>query len=189
MLKLKKDSKRSPFGGHHYPEYGRTFQSPTFKELVKNVEDFRLNNNIPAGDPEQDILAFYAEHWPWLIEVNFDEPAPGWKKVEHYEDWRESIYKMWKRPPLKTISVKEASDRWAVCAVCPYNKPLDWEETNESAELSRRTFLLRRGIDVPENLGYCSLHKVDLSVFCLIADASDYSSKTEEDYEACWLKT
>jgi hypothetical protein len=135
-------------------------------------------------------LMFYANNWPWLVEQEYLTPEAGWDNLVGYYDWRDSVYKIWKNPPLKMITTKEAQDRWAVCAACPHNKPLDWEETNESAELSRRTFLLRRGIDVPETLGFCAIHKVDLSVFCLIAEAKNYSSKQpEENYEACWLKT
>ncbi len=186
MLKFNKDQKRIPFGGHHYPEYGMTFRGESVPELVTKVTDFRVNNHIPVGDPEQDILLFYLKHWPWLIKESGDQPAEG--PSSEYIEWRAWIGRAWNHPPTKIITVKEAKERWAKCEGCPFNTKLDWKESRETSEITRRAFMLRRGIEVPEHLGYCALHHTDLSVFSFLDKPTDYSTKREdENHDACWV--
>jgi hypothetical protein len=189
MLKLKEDSKRVPFGGHHYPEYGMTFKGESFKEVAEKLTDFRLRNNIPKGDPEQEVLNFYADHWPWLVREDRDSPAPD-DKHDQYFRWRDWIFRAWKKPPTKLITPKEAKDRWAACEFCPFNEQFKWDESDESAELNRRTFLLRRGIETPEYLGFCACHGSDLASFSFFEAAHEYSRKELEKKQpaACWVK-
>lgn len=187
MLKFREKSMRMPFGGHHYPDYGITFKGESFKEVVDKVRDFRLRNNIDVGEPDQDVLCFYAMHWPWLVSVDHKREDPP-KENAQFVAWREWIQKTWKKPPTRLVTVKEAKDRWAVCSTCPFNRPWDFRETKESAELTRRAFLLRKGVEVPEDLCYCDLHNADLGVFSFISSAKDYSAKnSEEHYGGCWV--
>jgi hypothetical protein len=185
MLAYNFDSKRTPFGGHHFPQYGNTFRANSLKELVTIVEDFRISNNIPAGQPEQDILAFYADNWPWLVKSS----KASDKEIDpNYLAWREWIYETWRKPPVRFITTKEASARWEKCKECKFNLKLNWEETKESSELQRRAFILRRGIDAPDYLGFCALHKADLSAFTFFDAAKSHSGvKTDETFDGCWL--
>ncbi len=183
VLKLNTNVKRQPFGGHHYPEYGVTFKGDSLDDLKEQVAKFRLSNNIPAGNPEQDILVFYAKHWPWLVK---GDGIDAKEECGNYVDWREWIYLAWKNPG-STITTKEAKDRWTVCEKCPHNKPFDWSISKESRELVRRAFLLRKGIDVPYYLGFCDYHKADLSVFTFLKEAEKLSKKSGNNYPECWL--
>jgi hypothetical protein len=167
MLKLNPTSKKSPPGGHQYREYGITFKGEKFSEVVTKVRDFRLHNNHPVGDPEQEVLCYYADHWPWLVKEDRDAAEPE-SPPDQYFLWREWLHRTWRNPPNKIITVKEAKDRWDKCEKCPFNQQFKHDETAESSELSRRAFLLRRGIEVPEFLGFCSCHAADLGAFSLI---------------------
>jgi hypothetical protein len=187
VLRLNPDSKRLPFGGHHFHEYGMTFKGDTFKEVVKKVADFRLTNNLPSGDPEQEVLGYYARQWPWLVKEEHKPIAIETQSQEYFQlrDW---IYMAWKKPATKLLSVKECKDRWEICRDCPFNLQPNWDETKESAELTRRSFVLRRGQDTPDYLGFCALHKADLSAFSFIEAAKEYSAKKEGDsYPGCWV--
>lgn len=186
MLKLKEKAHKAPYGGHHYPEYGVTFRGDSFKEVEQKVRDFRIANNIPLGEPDQDILCFYAIHWPWLIAVDHGAEDP--KSNDQFEAWRAWIHKTWKNPPVKLVTQREAKDRWAVCSTCPFNRPWDFKETKESSELTRRAYLLRKGQDVPDDLCFCDLHRADLAAFSFISSAKDYSAKnSDESYDGCWV--
>ncbi len=187
MLKLNETSKREPFGGHHHIEYGITFRADSFTALVEKVSSFRLQNNIPVGNPEQEILSRYAQFWPWLVRQERDA-EPLTDRLD-YREWRYWLQKTWRTPPAKLITTREARDRWVKCQTCPANLKKTWDESDESSEVTRRAYLLRRGMDVPDYLGFCACHKTDLGVFTFIEAAKDYSARktTEASPDGCWV--
>jgi hypothetical protein len=189
MLKLNKDQLRQPYGGHQYYERGLLIAGDSFDDVKKKLIAFRLNNNIPEGDAEQDILHHYLKNWPWMVQD--DSTRKPREEQPDYVAWRKWIYRIWNNPPNKIVSSKQASDRWEICKTCPFNKGMEWEETNESSELARRAFLLRRGIEVPKNLGFCSLHKWDLGVANFIENPKELSqndNKTDNrKCDQCWV--
>jgi hypothetical protein len=182
MLRLRKDSKRAPFGGHHFTDHGVTFRGENLQEVVKKLSEFRLGNAIPIGSPEQEVLRFYGENWPYLVErTDGSEP----ERNGLYDQYREAVHEMWRRPPKKFLTTKEASLRWEVCKTCPFNTKHDWKETNESAEIARRAFVLRRGMDVPDSLGFCALHKADIPALSFLAEPKVYASDAK--HPGCWV--
>ena len=186
MLKLKANSKRAPYGGHHYPEYGMTFKGESYSEVVEKVRDFRLNNSIPLGNPGQDVLCFYAAHWPWLVEE--DRESVQEDPPDQFGEWRSWVQDTWKKPPLKLVTPTEARTRWKICENCPFNEQFKFEETKESAEVQRRAFLLRRGLDAPETLGFCALHRTDLGAFSYFDTPASHAKPTgEKQPKECWV--
>lgn len=186
MLKLNDKQQRTPTGGHQYHEYGTTFRGESYSEVVKKLREFRLNNNLNVGDPEQEVLRHYADHWPWMVRSSDKEPAA--EQGSDYQDWRSWIQNTWKRPPAKFISTKEASERWNACLTCPHNVKKDWGTTKESEELKKRAFVLSRGITIPSGVGYCNFHKCDLGVFTFIDKVNNYSGTTNQPPANCWVK-
>ncbi len=186
MLKLNEKQQRTPIGGHQFHEYGTTFKGESFTEVVKKLKNFRLNNNLNVGNPEQEILNHYATHWPWMVRRS--DEAPEQEKGSDYMDWRDWLQRTWKKPPSKFVSTKEASERWNCCLTCPHNLKKDWGVSAESTELNKRAFVLSRGLDVPSGIGYCNFHKCDLGVFSLIDKVNNYSSTTNQPPANCWVK-
>lgn len=186
MLKFNKDQLRLPVGGHHYVEYGKTFKGEDVPDLEKQIAAFRLANNIPAGNPKQEILNFYAKNWPYMVKRDYE----GVETVsdEDYIHWRQWIYDTWSRPPKKLLTTKEAKERWEICLKCPLMRRFKWESTDESAELTRRAFILRRGIEIPHEIGYCSLHRTDVGVYVFIDQSKSFSAmKDAEQPKECWV--
>lgn len=187
MLELNPRQKRQPFGGHHYVEYGITFRGDTKDDVVGKLREYRRINHLKIGDPDQDVLEFYLKNWPWLVrakEAPAREPQP-----ENYTLWRDWVQATWRKPPMKIISMRAAKDRWAVCANCPFNLKKNWDEDAECADVMRQAFMLRRGMACPENLGYCALHRADLSVLTIIDNPSEFSARLKDggDYPKCWV--
>lgn len=187
MLEFKKNQKRLPFGGHHHPAYGIVFRGETLAEVVKKIEDYRINNHLAIGNPEQEVLERYQKLWPWLVKTSEDkEPTP--EKSQAYKDWRFWVDRLWANPPIKVLTIKEARLRWDVCLKCPFNQKPDWKDDRETAEIKRRLYLLRRGVDVPEDLGICALHKADLSVLSFLENPENVSLKKDgEKPKDCWV--
>lgn len=187
MLKLNKDQKRLPLGGHHFYENGLMIRGETLSEVDKKLGEFRLNNNRPMGRPDQDILTYYAVNFPWMVKEDTSEVDP--EPVE-FIGWRDWVQKTWIRPPKKTLTTKEATYRWDVCKVCPHNVPIKpGHRTAEFDQLKRKTFMLRRGAKIPSELGYCSLHRFDLGVATFIETPKDHSEiqKDTPNYPSCWV--
>jgi hypothetical protein len=187
MLKLNPDQQRLPHGGHHYPIIdGPLVRADSAREVIRKITDYRIANALPLGDPEQELYRYYHKFWPYtVIEVDStkgDEPATN------FPSWAKWVRKAWKMPP-KLVTTKEASFRWDICLTCPHNKQFDWKETNESAVLSQRAFLLRRGIEAPKALQYCDLHRADLSVLTFTETPGLFSEKPKEAIQpsCCWV--
>jgi hypothetical protein len=186
MFKINPNQKRLPLGGHHFYEKGFMIRGETHIEVADKLKDYRLNNNMPIGMPEQDVLFYYALNFPWMV---IEDGKPDPVEPEDYKSWRDWIQKTWNRPPKKVITKKEAATRWETCLDCPHNKSMDWPETEESSQFSRKAFLIRRGAEIPENLGYCDLHKVDLGVFTLSETPIVHSEKPKDiaNEPRCWV--
>lgn len=190
-LRIKANSMREPFGGHHYEVGGQTFKGKNYDEVVRSLAAFRINNNIPLGNPDSEVIAYYAVNWPWLVEEYEAEPKP--MPMEGYLAWRLWLMEAWNNPPKKLLTNKEASERFAICRKCPMNMPIsrDGSPADEMAALKRKSFLLRRGSMAPEGIGYCTLHRVDLSVFCFLDNCLAFSSKKPDakDLPECWASS
>ena len=129
MLKLNPDQLRQPHGGHHFliPN-GPAVKGESAKEVIKKITEYRINNGIPVGNPEEELLYFYALHWPYMVEpAEIGKPT---EKSSWFQDWARWVRKTWKNPPKKLITTKEASYRWDVCLTCPHNRGFDWKETD-----------------------------------------------------------
>ncbi len=187
MLKINKDQMRLPIGGHHFPSHGNTFKGDTLVELVEKITEFRINNGINIGNPEQEVLTFYYKNWPYMVKEVDNTKNPDEESLR-YIYWRSWIQKTWKNPPNKFASLKEASDRWTICETCPFNVKKDWDKTDESEELTRRSFLLSRGYVSPKSIGFCSLHNADIAAFSFIDAAKEFSAKKDGgSHAACWV--
>jgi len=187
-LKIKANSMREPPGGHHFTESGVTFTGDKFEEVVNKLTLFRINNGVALGMPAQDILMRYAKKWPYLVERDFsvEETKPDTNLRERWSKW---IAKLWSKPPKSLISAKEAKPRWDICKDCKFNVDLDVSDSGEDGQIKRRSFLLRRGQDVPDSLNFCSFHGMPLDVGCLLENPGDFSSAPPgEKYEKCWVK-
>ena len=187
MLKINKDQQVLPPGGHQFYGHGTTFTADLFPDLVDKVTAFRVTNLIPMGDTKQDILRYYLEKWPRMVVADYSSQQVS--STSYFYQWARWVGRTWRNPPKATVTSKEASDRMATCKGCPHNKPFDWPKTAESAALSQRTFLLRKGCEFSQPHGFCDLHKVDISVFCFLAtpDAFSEIESQAEPQASCWV--
>jgi hypothetical protein len=187
ILSWNKNSMRQPIGGHHYPvdkPMATVLRAKTLDDLVEELHDFRVNNGITLGNPLQDILEYYRHKWPYLV---VEEPGDPEDVSIRYAVWRSWIQRTWAHPPKNLVPAKTAQERWAICEKCPYNKQRNWTRNDESKELTKRAFLLRRGVDVPDFLGYCAYHGVDLGAFTMF-DKPEAHVQSEGKYEGCFLE-
>ena len=186
MLRYNKNQHRSPIGGHHFSDHGVMFRGDTFDEVVEKIRNFRITNALPLGEPSQDVLRFYAKNFPYMVVADGAETKEEGDAKRN--SWRSWVFETWRNPPKKVIVTKDAERRWEICKKCPYNRSIENYKNSEDKEIRKRAYLLRKGIDIPSGLGFCSLHKADLSVFTFIEDAKAHShAKDGDKHEKCWV--
>jgi len=188
MLVINRNQQRLPIGGHHFPENnGPVIRGETFDEVEDKLSKYRINNGLPLGNPASEIIAYYARNFPWMVTLADDKESK--KQSSNYLRFSHWIRTVWKNPPRKLIHQKEAEARWAACLKCPRNQKKDWQTTGEAAEMERRSFMLRCGIDIPQGLGFCSCHKAPLEVFVFVENADSFSAKKDEEPKqpGCWV--
>lgn len=187
MMVINKSQHRRPMGGHHYPEGAIVVRGDTVEQVAEKIKDLRINNGIPVGDPYRDIIDYYEKRFPFMLkhgeEVAKKELHPRYVRFRHW------IQALWKNPPKRLITKKEASLRWDICKTCPKNWKKAWDKSEESQELERRAYMMRYGQQVPEFLGYCTCHRADLPVLIYLDKPEEFSAKdkNEQAPKECWL--
>ena len=185
-LSLNPDSHKNPRGGHHFSDHGVKFEAENFQTLARKVERYRTANNIPAGDPEQEILRYYETLNPALV-LRHDEKIE--EKPEDMRLWEASVRSLWRNPPAidKTPQVHAAA-RQMICGSCPFNvKITEFKKFKEFPELERRAFVLRNGTGLAANVGYCRLHRVDIGILSFTENPKSNPSAGTKP-ESCWFK-
>lgn len=184
--KLREQQQLRPLGGHHFIENKIKMDGDTLKEVVRKVTDYRVNNNQPIGDPEQQILQYYARRWPFMVDP--DDSIPEDHSNYLTDKWVSWIRSQWKAPQGKIVTTQEAQQRWEVCLKCPYNVPIRIV-TAEHVDMKRKAFLLKRGQDTPVGLGFCSRHLQDLSVSVFLETPVESSAAPKDGANPtnCWV--
>lgn len=188
MKVINKYQQRKPIGGHHYPEMGLTLRGETMDEVAKKLKDLRITNGRPVGNPEKDILDFYAEHFPYMLVEDETVQLPK-EMTEDYIRYRHWIFASWRNPPKRLVTHREAKERQKICKNCPQMKQVSWGSSDEAKELERRSFMLTCGVKKDEDFGYCSCHRWDNNVatFFHAAEAFTAKGKDAEVPKTCWV--
>lgn len=185
--KLRESQQLRPFGGHHFKDHGVTFTGDTLDEVVKKLEDHRINNALPVGNPKQDVLRYYAVKWPFMVDDDYTPPKPEKPNVL-MERWVRWVRKYWGKSLGRMVTSHEAAARWDICMKCPHNIKLD-PSSREEKEMQRKAFLMRAGQDIPKELGFCSLHWADTTVSVWAEAPVKVSEKPKDlvNYPGCWV--
>src|SRR5664279_4353656 len=184
-------------GGFHYPvKDGLTLKTeiddPTeaINDLAQQVQAYRVNNGQPPGDPLPDIVAWYAQEYPWSVENTEVEYQQHDKTLEDcVMEWVNSV---WRSPPKVLLEPDTSKKRADACINCPHKSmpspilsPPAYSEASEDTdepplpltgpqmaqkEANRRVYLLAHANPAPEEAGICSLHKWDNRLSCCLPD-------------------
>lgn len=100
------------------------------EELVKLIFEYRLRNNLPIGEIERDIDAYYCARWPQAChkEANDWSPSapsapPSEPLLNRVARWAAVMIHGMPKGGYPLISADEASKRANVCVGCPKNQP------------------------------------------------------------------
>lgn len=147
---------RPPLGGWKWKEGDVTLEGDNLDNLIEQVMEYRESNGIPIGSIADEMAAHWATKSPWVVCEDEDGDAQTDEEML-VADTRAWLLELWKKPPQKLLTKKEAEPRCKVCAECPFNQKLD-DDIDGAQDAERRALLLSRGIGLPKILGACSAH-------------------------------
>lgn len=118
-----------PPGGFHYIEQinGRELklESTSVESVQELLLRYRLNNGLPVGNPQQDVVDYICNNWPHFCTDATEPyltPANPMPREAHLSrrvsDW---TVKLWELGAKNEISAQEADRRASICAACPLN--------------------------------------------------------------------
>lgn len=163
MLRFKKDLKKQPAGGWHIIEDGQCLRGDTPEQVEEKLTGYRIRNGRTIGDPHEELIAYWAARRPDLVEQTpADEMqahnTPS-KLAGQVLTWLQAVTQL--GPDIETGD-SAIELRSSICRDCPFNVALT-EQGQLRAEIDRRSFLLRKGREMP-GLQFCSHHHFDLRV-------------------------
>lgn len=108
---------------------GTLFKGESWRDVRRQVAEYRARNGMPPGDPEAEINAQQCAQTPGLC--HGDKPAPvrlqgsGSNGNERVLNWLGSILISRRQNGTPAVvSAAEAVRRAAICALCPRQKAL-----------------------------------------------------------------
>lgn len=84
------------------------------KALLGTIALYRLNNNLPPGDPPAEVEGFYSQEFPWLVSKVGVTVSAAPSPVDRW------LSRLWANPPKVFVETVEADRRRAHCAACPH---------------------------------------------------------------------
>lgn len=138
--------------GYRIPLKG---ELPSAKAVIDAIMQYRLENNVPVGDPQADMEAFVCSTYPTYCRpknqvVPPPNAGPKGGNVDLIVAWANALYVQVGR--LALVPQKEAEERAATCIRCPMQ--MDWASGCPPCVTSAQRLLsiLRQGKDVSTGL-------------------------------------
>ncbi|HUD76207.1 MAG TPA: hypothetical protein VMQ76_14125, partial [Terracidiphilus sp.] len=191
---------RVPHGGWNFPvAEGVKLEGQTEEILTKNIYEYRLRNNIPIGDIEQDINAYYCKNWPDNCVKEAHEMGGPRAEFPHSEPignrvarWASMLLHSMPPGGHKLVMQPEATSRARVCIDCPKNTP--WRGGCGGCSKSAVTLLaqLRKTNRTPHdgNLMACGVTGWDncTAAWCTEAQLPITEEQRAAMPDKCWRK-
>lgn len=149
-----------PPSGWHYKDAQEGYRVPhqgeaaNVQDLSDRLQEYRLQNQLPVGDPLGDIEAYICSNFPRNctpheqgqepIQQNASNPSSN-RFVDTIALWAKGIYQNQDR---RLMPLSEAEQRAQACLRCPLNQP--WENDCPNCVLNAQRILaiIRQGKDV-----------------------------------------
>lgn len=163
----------------------------TYEALVKNVMQYRIDNDLPLGDPPQDVKNYTDNK---RIHARTTKPIPKTKppKIRSGLDKVRLWHKLAKNTPFKPVQPATATARSNVCLECPMNVPVASVTSCGPCitKLKRDATILTQNKPNPKGLAICRNLWQDNRVAAWIPEEQLERSKqlvNAETPDFCWV--
>lgn len=186
-----------PVGGWHYPQPNPTggeirLAANSWEELIDAVRTFRINVNLPIGDPAAEISDYTRINSPQndtrtnkLAPFVANKSTPITPLAERMKDWLVTLTNQ----QVGIEDLDEIVRRAKICAECPQN--IQWETTcgdcNENIRYKGNT--VRRAVQfaMDSELRGCRANSLYLPAAVFLS--SGLPVKSPKSPPRCWLKS
>lgn len=113
-----------PPGGYRFKETdGAWIEAQSWGGVVKKVREYRKRNNMPAGDPDKEVIEQVCTNHPGLC-WEVDEETKKARTVVNLKGRLLLGYRDLAKTRVEFVPLETARDRGNVCARCPKNTEL-----------------------------------------------------------------
>jgi hypothetical protein len=183
-----------PPNGWHYIDGDVKLEGYSYLNLVKVVENYRAENNLPAGDVKGDIATYLCGNWPHnchgtesVVHVSVTPQTATTELLNDIQTWAKNL--LHSNKPLHFVTEELAEARAKTCLNCPQN--VNWRAGCGSCIVStdRISASVRQGRDTSSSavLGGCMMMRHD-NRSAIFFD-KDTFEKPNNLPQNCWLNT
>jgi hypothetical protein len=184
-----------PPGGWHFIQDGVTLKASGHTELVKTVEAFRAENELPIGDVEQEITDQVCARTPQschgvdsvLIKVHKATVNDKNTLIRDISVWASNLLRQ--KTPFRLVGDELAESRSQICRKCPEN--VNWRGGCRSCitAADRVCATVRQARDTKSSkvLGGCQKLRHDNRTAIFLEKEFLSTDSSVPDY--CWLNS
>ena len=181
-----------PPNGWHYHQSDVRLTGHDYYSLKKAVENYRAENNLPAGDVESDLNSYICSNWPnychgvdmvTITSVNPSTPATD--LLNDITTWAKNLLES--KTPVAFVTDEVALNRTKVCLDCKHNA--NWRSGCSSCVISaeRLCASVRQARDNKQSpvLGGCAMMRHDNRTAVFLE--KEMLAKSSNLPHNCWL--
>jgi len=184
MLRFRQNILHGPREGWYYVEGKQAIRGESPSDVADKLAAYRIRNGRNPGNPNKDVLNFWFDLRPELIEVAPDG-TPDVAESHSAQAggvlaWLQSIMQHGSDTETGNAAIEERTN---ICLACPCNLPIPCK-SDIKAEIDRRSFMLGKGKVIP-GLNSCLFHMIDLRV--AIRMRTEFLNPNFGNKHKCWL--
>lgn len=190
--RIREPRMKNPRGGWRWTELGVEITESTPNELADHIARMRRANDLPVGEPMDEIAAHLSATDPWMVRYEPENKQEAPKKdplTDRVERWTFDRV----REPAQFIHQFDAKQRAAVCHNCLFNRGLKHNSEEESARYWKSLMIASRGkCASPEadGLRVCALYGHDNRLAVWLESPHTEAKCCENDEKKpknCWI--
>jgi len=181
-----------PPNGWHYFDSDAKLTSHSYETLLRAVENYRAENNLPLGDVEGDVNSYICSNWPnfchgvdMVVVTSVNPETQQQSLLNDITVWARNILNS--KTANNLVSDELAEERAKTCLDCPQNKK--WQAGCGScvAAAERVSASIRNGRDTKSSakLGGCLSMRHD-NRSAIFFDKSKLTQASSIP-ENCWM--
>jgi hypothetical protein len=180
-----------PKGGFIFKESdGTTISGNTWEGVKARVRSYRKRNNLPPGDPDNEVRAQACQRDPVICHEDDGQHRAAIKIANlksRVLQWFSSLKSRNSHEPLRIGDSENAKRRGDICAVCPHNKELPDGCSSCRAAISELRINLVGGQKFDSRLIQhgCNILGADLAAQVYIDDETVDNPELPDN---CWRK-
>ncbi len=171
-------------GGWRFPQQWaggvRLLTAQTKSSLIKLISEFRVENDIPFGDPEKELDDY-------LVNLQVTQAPRERTMRERVTSWKTNR----QFASHELVSDDVAKERATICAGCPYNQ-INWADGCSACfqKTQRDLIALRQNRTMGLQLGACAIagHDNATAVFLSEASLKHRNQVMHKLPDFCWMK-